>query len=93
VARVVHAEYRGGHRVWLEFSDGVAGEVDLAGEMWGEIFEPLRVPEAFASFRVDGTLVWENGADLAPEFLHELIVAEAPTEEQPSADAPARSDR
>jgi DNA gyrase/topoisomerase IV subunit B len=26
---VTSAQYRGGHRLWLEFNDGVAGEVDL----------------------------------------------------------------
>jgi hypothetical protein len=74
VVLLLRAEYRGGHRVWLEFSDGVTGEVDLGSEMWGQVFEPLRSPEAFASFRVDGTLVWDSGADLAPEFLHDLVL-------------------
>lgn len=43
-------------------------------ELEGPVFEPLQDPEAFARFRVDPdvqTLVWPNGADLAPEFLHE----------------------
>lgn len=71
--RVVQAEYRGGHKVWLKFNDGLAGEVDLFSEMWGEIFDPLRDPASFADFTVDGTLTWSNGADLAPEFLYELV--------------------
>ncbi len=74
LARVVEAKYRGGHCVWLRFSDDVSGEVDLASEMWGDVFEPLRDPRAFAAFRLDGTLTWDNGADLAPEFLHDLVV-------------------
>jgi Protein of unknown function (DUF2442) len=72
MVRLVRAEYRGDHRVSLEFSDGIAAEIDLANELWGEVFEPLKAPEVFASFRVDGTLVWDCGADLAPEFLYEL---------------------
>jgi hypothetical protein len=32
----------GGHRVWLRFDDGLEGEIDLAGELRGEVFEPLR---------------------------------------------------
>jgi len=70
---VVEASYRGGHRVWLKFNDGLEGEVDLSSELWGEVFQPLQYPAYFASFRVDGTLTWPNGADFAPEFLHDLV--------------------
>jgi hypothetical protein len=70
---VVEASYRGGHRVWLKFNDGLEGEVDLSSELWGEVFQPLQDPACFASFRVDGTLTWPNGADFAPEFLHDLV--------------------
>ena len=40
------------------------------------IFEPLRDPEYFCRFTLDPeleTLVWPNGADFAPEFLHDNI--------------------
>ena len=71
MVEVLEAQYRGGHRVWLRFDDGVRGEVDLSTELDGEIFEPLRDPTYFARFIVDETLIWPNGADFAPEFLHE----------------------
>jgi len=59
--------------VWLRFDDGVEGTVDLANELWGEIFQPLRDPDYFGRFTVEDTLVWPNGADFAPEFLHERL--------------------
>lgn len=59
--------------MWLRFDDGVEGTVDLADELWGEIFEPLRDPVYFGRFTVEDTLVWPNGADFAPEFLHERL--------------------
>ena len=68
---LIDARHLGAHRVWLRFDDGVEGLVDLADELWGEVFEPLRDPAYFARFTVDQTLVWPNGADFAPEFLHE----------------------
>lgn len=72
---VLEAQHRGQHRVWLRFDDGVDGEVDLAAVLEGEVFEPLRDPQYFARFVVDDTLLWPNGADFAPEFLHARVLA------------------
>jgi len=74
IPHVIDALLRGAHRVWIRFDDGLEGEVDLAAELDGEIFEPLRDPAYFARFSVDDTLTWPNGADFAPEFLRELVV-------------------
>jgi hypothetical protein len=73
---VIEAKYVAGHTVWLKFNDGVEGEVDLADELEGEVFEPLRKVGAFREVRLHpefGTIVWPNGADFAPEFLHERV--------------------
>lgn len=70
--RIVEARYLSGHSIWVRFSDGPAGEIDLQNELIGPVFEPLRDPEIFRDFRLDAelrTLVWPNGADFAPEFL------------------------
>lgn len=73
---VLEARYLGGYRVWLRFRDGTSGEFDLEGELHGPVFEPLKDPEFFRQFIVHPefeTLVWPNGADFAPEFLHNNI--------------------
>jgi hypothetical protein len=65
-----------GYRLFLRFNNGEAGEVDLSDELDGEVFEPLRDPALFATafqHPVMRTVAWENGADLAPEFLSELL--------------------
>ncbi|MBI4197549.1 MAG: DUF2442 domain-containing protein [Chloroflexi bacterium] len=55
----------------LEFASGEQGEVDLEGELWGEVFEPLKDRTLFSQVRIEGgTVAWSNGADFAPEFLH-----------------------
>ena len=56
------------------FSDGSSRELDLEGNLWGPVFEPLRDdPALFAQVKVDhelGTIVWPNGADMDPVVLH-----------------------
>jgi hypothetical protein len=71
---VVEAKYIKQHSLWLKFSDGSVGEVELSQELQGDIFKPLQNPDYFKTFRLQGhTLSWENGADFAPEFLKELM--------------------
>jgi hypothetical protein len=46
------------------------------------VFEPLREPEQFSTayqHPVMRTVAWENGADLAPEFLLKLMRGSAGT--------------
>ena len=69
---IVEARYVAGHVVWLRFRDGTIGEIDLAPALEGPIFEPLRDPVMFQHPEFH-TLVWPNGADVAPEFLHDNI--------------------
>ena len=73
---VTEAKYLRGYVIWLRFNDGAEGEVDLEPELDGEVFSPLKDLEQFKRFRVDpelDTVVWDNGADLAPEFLRAQI--------------------
>lgn len=74
--KVVNVRHVRDHVLWLEFSDGLTGEVNLADELSGEMFALLRDPAAFAKARVDyGTVVWPNGVDWAPESLHDQVRA------------------
>ncbi len=73
---VTEARYVRGFVVWLKFRDGTAGEIDLASELSGPVFEPLREPAVCRQFEIHPefqTLVWPNGADFAPEFLHDNV--------------------
>jgi ribosomal protein L31E len=85
ILHVAEARYDRDYVIRLRFNDGAEGFVDLAEELYGEMFEPLRDVEKFKSFRVDpelNTIVWENGADLAPEFLHARLLVPADREGQ-----------
>lgn len=82
MAEIVHVtEVRsaGVHRLRLGFDDGTAGEIDFSDEDWSGVFAPLSDPEFFARVELDdelGTIVWPNGADIAPETLHQRVVAQ-----------------
>lgn len=73
MVRVTDVEALEGYRLRLGFSDGTRRVVDLANELSGPIFEPLRDPRLFRQVGLDhelGTIVWPNGADMAPEALY-----------------------
>lgn len=61
------------YRLRVRFSDGNEGEIDLKEFIESDsrpIVIALRDSAAFAAIRVEmDTVVWENGFDLAPEFL------------------------
>src|SRR5436190_24378581 len=83
---VTDAKYLGGYRIWLSFNDGMSGEVDLAYRLHGEVFEPLKDANLFGKVRFEpdmDTIVWPNGANLAPEYLHEQIVQQGSYTGQP----------
>jgi hypothetical protein len=71
---VIEARYVRDYTVWLRFNDGTSGEVDLSEELDGPVFGPLKDLDRFKRFTLAyHTLTWENGADFAPEFLHQHI--------------------
>jgi hypothetical protein len=73
--RVVSVKAHNGWKLEVEFSDGVRGIVSIADSLFGPVFEPLRDPAFFARVSIDefGAICWPNGADLAPDALHDQI--------------------
>jgi hypothetical protein len=74
--RIVDAHYVANFTIWLRFSDGAEGEVDLSRYLDGPMFEALRDAKEFRRFSFHPelrTIVWPNGADLAPEFLRSKL--------------------
>jgi len=73
LVHVVNAKYVDGYRIEVSFNDGRKGIADLADTLHGPAFEKLIDKSEFRRFAVDkelDTLVWENGADLAPEYIY-----------------------
>lgn len=65
------------YRLWLRFSDGVDGQVDLSDLIATDhrpIVAALRDETLFAALHVEhDTVVWQNGFDLAPEYLRDRL--------------------
>ncbi len=62
-----------GFRVEVCFDDGREGIADLTEAIEGPMFESLKDSDVFRTLRVDEelrTIVWPNGADLAPEYVY-----------------------
>ena len=68
------------YKLLLTFEDGVAKLVDLEPYLDGEIFESLKNIDYFKTVRVNpdiDTIVWDNNADLSPDFLYEVGVVKS----------------
>lgn len=71
---LIEATPRDGYTVHMRFDDGLTADIDLSYLLdYGGVFDPLRDLEYFRRLRADpeaGTVVWPNGADIAPETLY-----------------------
>ena len=76
--KITQAEYVEKYKIELSFSDGLSAVVDLKDKIFLDhriVFEKLQNLDFFRSFSKNSwTIEWDNGVDLAPEFLHELAI-------------------
>lgn len=75
---IENAHYENGYKIFLNFDDGLKGVVDLKDFLFDAncgVFKRLQDEKQFKNFNVEEkTLVWGEDLDLAPEFLHELLL-------------------
>jgi hypothetical protein len=83
--RIIKLDVLPKYKLHVEFEDGAAGTVDLAEELHGEMFEPLRDEGFFRRAFLDeyGVVCWPNGADYAPDAMHDLITSKLPLHHRP----------
>jgi hypothetical protein len=63
------------YQIILTFDNDQSKLIDLRNYLEGEIFLPLNDIAYFKKFRIDDdleTIVWDNGADISPDFLFEI---------------------
>lgn len=67
------------YRLWIRFSDGVEGEVDLSDLVGKGVFAAWNDPAEFRKVFIDPethTVAWPGGIDLAPDALYQDLVAQ-----------------
>lgn len=78
-AKIVDCEPLANYRLWIQFDDGIKGEVDLKRLVGKGIFSAWNSIEFFNSVRIDNranTVAWGEDIDLDPYVLRNQIIQE-----------------
>jgi len=76
ILNIIKAQHLEEFKVKVWFNDGLEKIVDLKNYINSKkhpFFQPLKQVNEFKKFQVHKTLVWDSGADIAPEYLHDRV--------------------
>ena len=78
-------EPRESYKIWLSFSDGSAGEVDLSHLAGGGVFESWDDRAFFASVRITeyDAIAWGEELELCPDALYMQLTGKSLWEHEP----------
>ncbi len=70
--RPIAVEPREGHRIWLRYSDGVAGELDLSHLSGRGVFAAWNEPGCFERVHIapHRAIAWNDELELCPDALY-----------------------
>jgi len=74
--RIIEVKPLSGYKVWLKFSDGIEGTVDLSDVVGKGVFKSLKDKEQFKAVFIDQeshTIAWPGNIDLCPDSLYAEI--------------------
>lgn len=76
--RIKHVKLLGGYRLYLRFTDGREGELDMTDDVrrFTGVLAPLKDKQFFAQVSVDpewGNLVWPGEIDLDPDVMYSRV--------------------
>ncbi len=68
----VCVEPRPGYRIWVRYSDGMAGEIDLSGLVDRGVFEAWSNPGYFEKVRIapHRAIAWDEDIELCADALY-----------------------
>ncbi|NOX45898.1 MAG: DUF2442 domain-containing protein [Chlorobi bacterium] len=76
--KIIEANYLDHYRIELSFNDGIKAVVDLKNKVFNDhrkVFRALKDVSYFKKFTKNRwTIEWDNGIDLAPEYLYDLAM-------------------
>ena len=88
-ARPVDVEARDGYRIWLRFSDGIEGDVDLSDLVGRGVFAAWRDRTFFEAVRIDEAraIAWGDAVDLCADALYLRLTGMEPEQYLPGLHA------
>lgn len=69
-----------GYKIWIQYSDGVEGEVDLSHLVGKGVFSAWKDANVFQNFRVENgrSISWTDEIDLCADSLYLEMTGKAP---------------
>ena len=83
--RPTEVEAREEHRLWLQYSDGSAGEVDLSHLVGIGVFTAWKDPGRFEEAHIapHGAIAWDDDLELCPDALYLALTGKSVEEAMP----------
>ena len=80
--RPIEVQPRDEHRIWLRFSDGTAGELDLSYLAGRGVFEVWEESAPFETVHIGpaGGIAWGEDVELCPDALYMRLTGKSPLE-------------
>ncbi len=87
MTRPIEVKPRNGFTLWLRFSDGAEGVVDLSRLAGRGVFRCWSAADAFEAVRVaeHGAVVWGDDVELCPDALYLQVTGKAVDDLMPGA--------
>ena len=92
--RAMEVEPRDGYRIWLRYSDGASGEVDLSDLVGKGVFRAWRDAGFFDGVHVTphGSIAWSESIEICPDSLYRDLTGKSWVDAQPPSSAPLPAD-
>jgi hypothetical protein len=73
---------REGYKIWVTFSDGVSGEIDLSDLVGKGVFQPLAEKARFSTVHLGdhGQIAWSEEMEICPDAVYREILGKRLTE-------------